>query len=258
MNDLAIGFVGGGRVARIILEGLRRAGAQFSRVSIVEPDPQVRELLRKSLPSLPIAEGGPVEVAGEPLIFIAIHPPAYEAALAALRPHMRKDSVVVSLAPKRSIAAIKDALGGFGRIVRMIPNAPSIINRGYNPICFSPELEEGGRVVVREVLGLLGTVPEVPEDHLEAYAVVAGMGPTYLWFQLEELKRLGIEFGLPESDAARAVAFMAEGAARTLHESGLTPEQVMDLVPVRPLASCEDSIREFYRKGLKPLYAKLK
>jgi pyrroline-5-carboxylate reductase len=258
MNSLSLGFVGGGRVTRFLLEGFRRGGAQFSQAIVSDPAPKVMELLKRSLPGLPIREGGPAEVSQASILFIAVHPPAYEAVLASVRPHVRKDSVVVSLAPKVTISAITQALGGFGRIVRMIPNAPSIICQGYNPICFSTGLPELERKTLRELFNLLGHSPEVPESHLEAYAIVAAMGPTYLWFQLEELKRLGIEFGLPEPEAAGAVSAMAEGALHTLFKSGLRADEVMDLIPVRPLASCEEAIRNMYRQALEPLYARLK
>jgi pyrroline-5-carboxylate reductase len=258
MNSRSLGFVGGGRVARILLEGLRRGGAQFSQVIVVDPAPDVLALLKRSLPGLPIREGGMAEVSQASILFIAVHPPAYETVLASLCPHVEQASVVVSLAPKITIAAMTQALGGFDRLVRMIPNAPSIINHGYNPVCYSPGLDEPERETVRELFELLGSAPEVPESHLEAYAIIAAMGPTYLWFQLEELKRLGMEFGLPGPDATHAVSAMAEGALRTLFESGLTADKVMDLIPVRPLASCEETIRDMYRKALVPLYARLK
>jgi pyrroline-5-carboxylate reductase len=258
MNSLSLGFIGGGRVTRILLEGLRHGGAHFSQVVVADPAPEVLELVKQSLPGLPIHKGGMAEVSRVSILFIAVHPPAYETVLASLSPHVEQASVVVSLAPKITIAAMTKALGGFDRLVRMIPNAPSIINRGYNPVCYSPGLRGPERESVRELFGLLGSAPEVPESHLEAYAIIAAMGPTYLWFQLEELKRLGMQFGLPEPDATHAVSAMAEGALRTLFESGLTADKVMDLIPVRPLASCEEAIREMYRKALEPLYAKLK
>ena len=83
------------------------------------------------------------------------------------------------------------------------------------------------------------------------------MGPTYLWFQLELLRSLGIDFGLSETAARHAVARMAHGAVSTLLESDLPPEQVLDLVPVKPLGGDEAAITAIYRSRLEPLYAKL-
>jgi pyrroline-5-carboxylate reductase len=98
----------------------------------------------------------------------------------------------------------------------------------------------------------------VPEEQLEAYAVLTAMGPTYLWFQLYELQTIGVSFGLAEAAAAEGVRAMADGAVALMAESGLQPADVMDLVPVKPLGNDEASIRECYGKRLKGMYAKLK
>jgi pyrroline-5-carboxylate reductase len=51
---------------------------------------------------------------------------------------------------------------------------------------------------------------------------------------------------------------MVCGAARTLLESGLTPAEVMDLIPVKPLAEMEPQVSEMYRTRLPGLYQKIK
>ena len=48
---------------------------------------------------------------------------------------------------------------------------------------------------------------------------------------------------------------MVCGAARTLLESGLPPAEVMDLIPVKPLAEMEPQVIEMYRTRLPALLA---
>jgi len=165
---------------------------------------------------------------------------------------------VVSLMPKLSIAQIRSSLNGFDRVVRMIPNAPSIVGKGYNPMAFSPSLPKQDSERIQSLVDPLGACPVVPEEQLEAYAVLTAMGPTYLWFQLYELQTLGTSFGLSEAAAAEGVRAMTDGAVALMAESGLPPTDVMDLVPVKPLGDDEATIRECYEKRLKGMYAKLK
>jgi pyrroline-5-carboxylate reductase len=143
-------------------------------------------------------------------------------------------------------------------VARVIPNAPSIVGEGYNPVAFSRDCATEAKGDLISLLRILGECPEVPEDTLEAYAILTGMGPTYLWFQLVELMRLSETFGLDGEEAAEATCQMTAGAAKTLRESGLSPEEVIDLIPVRPLADDEDAIREIYRTKLSALYRKLR
>ena len=51
---------------------------------------------------------------------------------------------------------------------------------------------------------------------------------------------------------------MVVGAVKTMYESGMPPEEVMDLVAVKPLKEHEESIRDIYRMNLEAIYMRLK
>ena len=102
-----------------------------------------------------------------------------------------------------TIDTLSARLGGFDRIVRMIPNAPSIINRGYNPMAFSAAFDEKEKKGLYDFFKVLGDCPEVEEEKLEAYAVLTAMGPTYFNFQLDELQKLGESFGLTQREVQK-------------------------------------------------------
>lgn len=73
---------------------------------------------------------------------------------------------------------LKDMLDGFDGLARMIPNACSIVNSGYNPICFSSAIPESEKQELINWLSGLGECPEVAGEKLEAYAMLTGIGPT--------------------------------------------------------------------------------
>ena len=108
------------------------------------------------------------------------------------------------------------------------------------------------------MLSPLGECPEVAETKLEGYALLTGMGPTYLWFQLQALREVATGFGLSDAEIAPALKRMVCGGTRTLLESGLTPAEVMDLIPMKPLAEMEAQVSELYRTRLPALYQKIK
>lgn len=148
-------------------------------------------------------------------------------------------------------------LGGHARLARQNPNAPSIVDQGYNPIAFAAGLPPADRDALLALLQPLGATPEVDEGTLEAYALISAMGPTYLWFQFDLLRRMAIDFSLSESAAREAVAAMVHGTAATLLEAEVPTETVLDLVPVKPLAADETTISELHCSRLAPLYARL-
>ena len=140
----------------------------------------------------------------------------------------------MSLAPKISLATLSSGCGTT-RVARMIPNAPSIIGQGYNPIAFGPGCDAGVRAALSTFVAPWGQAPEVAEEHLEAYAILTGMGPTYFWYQWDALREVVRGLGLGHADVDAALRAMVSGSLATLLDSGLTPASVMDLVPVKPL-----------------------
>jgi pyrroline-5-carboxylate reductase len=258
MKFKSLGFIGGGRITNIILEGLARKEKQPEKVFVSETNPEVSAKLQARYPSLDMSAGDVKGPASATLVFIALHPPAVMATLDGIKKHLHEDAIIVSLAPKLSITQLSSGLGGFSRIVRMIPNAPTVINKGYNPTAFSPTFTREEKKEIRKFMEILGDCPEVDEEHLEAYAILTAMGPTYLWFQLEELKSLGMSFGLSAKEAEKALGKMVKGAVKTLFDSNRSATEVMDLVPVKPIGEEEGTIRNIYQSKLNALYTKLK
>lgn len=253
-----IGFIGGGRITRIFLGGWKRAGAMPADIVVGDPNADTLARLKADFSGITAAGGDNRKAAAQTVVFLAVHPPVMMAALAELRGAVPSNTLVVSLAPKFTMARLAEALGGHAHIARIIPNAPSLIGAGFNPMVFGEAVPPAERAALRDLLAPLGDCPEVAEPKLEAYALVSAMGPTYLWFQLEALRELGRSFGLDDADLAPALKRMVCGATRTLLESGLTPEQVMDLIPVKPFAEDQAAIRDCYRKRLPPLFEKIK
>ena len=79
------------------------------------------------------------------------------------------------LAPKFTVGKLTELLGGFARVARVIPNAPSVVNFGFNPVAFAPVLGANHKREISELLAPLGECPEVAEEKLEAYAVLTAM-----------------------------------------------------------------------------------
>jgi pyrroline-5-carboxylate reductase len=258
MTERAIGFIGGGRVCRILLAGLKRVGRLPSTIVVSDQDPAVLERLRKEFPTITALPNANGQAASQDLVFLGLHPPAMGAGMAEIGSKLKKGAVLISLAPKWPMAKMSQALGGFSRLARAIPNAPSLVNRGYNPICFSDALASSERQEIRDLFANWGEAPEVPEESLEAYAIIAAMGPTYLWYQLYQLAELGGSFGLTPQAASTAVQAMVKGALSTMTDAGLTPSEVMDLVPVKPLSGIETTVKDAYVSTLSGLHRKLK
>jgi pyrroline-5-carboxylate reductase len=258
MNTKSIGFIGGGRITKIILHGWKRAKKLPSRIVVTDTTADILNNLKKEFPTIETAVINPTMPAGCDIVFIALHPHVIGDILQEIKSFIKPTALVVSLAPKISIDKISERLGGFKNIARIIPNAPSYINKGYNPVSFSPAISKEAKRITLELFGPLGDIPEVTEELLEAYALFTGMGPTYFWFQLYELQELIKSFGLSQQAIQDGLPKMLNGTVKTMFESGLASDDVMNLIPIKPLSEKEAIIKGFYKNRLTALYNKLK
>ncbi len=201
MKEKSLGFIGGGRVARIILGGLKKAGRMPAQIVASDTNPDVLKKLQSGFPAVQAVLNNNREPASQDLVFLGLHPPAISGSLADLKDCLKPGAILISLAPKLTIDKLTNGLGGFDRIVRLIPNAASIIGEGFNPIVFSGALNQVEKEEIKTLLSTLGKCPEVAENKLEAYAIVTAMGPTYLWFQWQELRNLAESFGMTSAEA---------------------------------------------------------
>jgi len=253
----SIGFLGGGRIVRIMLTAWQKKCSLPRRIIVSENDGAIRERLKAEFPSVEAVTDCTL-VAGCDIVFMALHPPAAKTVLPELKLSLNPKAVLVSLAPVLTSVKIGGMLGGFNRIARMIPNAPSIIGKGYNPVWYAPSLGKPECELLDGLFSPLGDTPVVSEDALEAYAILSAMGPTYFWFQLFQLIELGQSFGLEREAATEAVCRMICGAAGTIYKGKLSPEQILDLIPVNPLAEDEPAVKKIYQERLTALYNKIK
>lgn len=98
---------------------MNRLSSQFKSINTVENSKQVAE---------------------QDVVFLALYPQAIPEALKDIKGSLRANAIIISLAPKPPITKLSGMLGGSQRIARPLPCAPSIVNKGYNPVVLSPSL----------------------------------------------------------------------------------------------------------------------
>jgi len=258
MKTKSIGFIGGGRITKIFLVAFKKAGVTIDQVRVFDPQEAELGVLKRQFPDIVSSSNDISEAAAADIVFLAVHPPKIIETLNNIKEKLKPDSIIISLAPKVTIQKMMDALGGFSNIARINPSASSIINKGLNPVCFSPSMSHEKREMVIELMAPLGTMPEIAEHKVEAYAMISAMGHTYFWPQIQKMQELAISFGMDESEAKSVITEMLNGTSDTLFKSGLSYAEVVDLVPVKPLHEVESTINGYFEEYLTALFNKIK
>lgn len=257
MQHKTIGFIGGGRVTGIFLKGWARAQQLPASITVSDPNAELLAKLKARFPSIATTASN-ADAAAKDIIFLAVHPPVVADAATQIKAGLPAESILVSLAPKFTFGKLTTLLGGFNRLARIIPNAPSVVGAGFNPVAFAPTLPAGDRAEVTSLLAPLGECPEVAQEKLEAYALFTARGPTYFWFQFYELRRFAETSGLTIEEAQCGLEAMVAGALKTMTAAGLAREEVMDLIPVKAPGEMEAPVTEVFRKQLPAILEQIK
>ena len=251
-----IGFIGGGRITKIFLQGFRNAGLKFESVKVFEPNADTLENLVSVFPQIEKSENA-VAAASQQIVFLAVHPPVMVETLQNIKVAVSESTTVISLAPKITLDKMASVLPT-KKLVRIIPNATSFINDGFNPVSFQSEMDSTEKKHILKLLKKLGKTMEVEESKLEAYAIVSAMLPTYFWFQWNEMEKIALETGLSEKEAKKAIQQTLKKAWKLYYKSDLTPAEVMDLIPVKPIGENEAEIKNILDTKLIGLFGKIK
>lgn len=277
MQFSRIACIGGGRIVRAFLGGLIRASSDEQRYSILDPDSAAREALSRTISRVRPATGAMISLdyidsieqcMESDLIILAVPGSAASSVLQALGEALRNrsskfslehvDKIFLSFVPKLNFSTMHALLGEKARIIRMNPNAASLVGAGFNPVAFSETISEEEKTAFLAFVRPLGVSSVTREENLERYAMISAMGPTYFLFQMHELMRLGEHFGLSAEEAKTAVVSMTRGTAALAALEDYAESEILDLIPSKPLAKEEDTIRAIYERILPPIYEKLK
>ena len=74
MKLSSIGFIGGGRITKIILQALANKQIELSSVQVCDTNPEVLKALQQQFPKIQITDSGELASKHE-IVVIALHPP---------------------------------------------------------------------------------------------------------------------------------------------------------------------------------------
>ena len=164
------------------------------------------------------------------VVVLAVKPQALDALLTQVAPALDSRKLVISVAAGVPIAAIERRLGAGARIVRAMPNTPSLVGAGACAISPGAHATEADLELAQTLFGAVGITTVVEEGLLDAVTGLSGSGPAYIFLIIEALSDAGVKVGLPRYTALKLAAQTVLGSARLLIETGAHPGQLKDQV----------------------------
>jgi pyrroline-5-carboxylate reductase len=223
---MSVTFIGGGNMATALIGGMIARGHSAAEFRVVEPYAAQREKLAARFAGIALHEAtGADAVRGADLVVVAVKPQQMREAATALAPHIAASSpVVLSIAAGIRLVDLARWLGGYGRLVRAMPNTPALIGKGISGAYAAPDVDAGGRALAAEVLEAGGEMLWVEKEAmLDGVTGVSGSGPAYVFYFLEACEDAARELGFSPEDARRLAYATFSGAVALAQQSESPP-----------------------------------
>jgi len=207
-----VALVGAGAMGGALLKGWIETGAvDLAASAVFEPRPSA------SLEALARAAGVPLNPPAEPrfdVLVLAVKPQT----LAEASPYapIAREALVLSILAGGSLAAISSVFGT-SRIIRVMPNLPSMVGAGASGIFAPASLSDADRGVAAALMGAVGEIVFVDsEAAIDAVTAISGSGPAYFFLLAEALEEAARDLGLPPETAAALARQTLIGAGAVL------------------------------------------
>jgi len=214
MSEYQLGIIGAGNMAEAIVRGVIQAGVlPPDQIIAADPSEQRRAVFERIGTDVTDNNATP---AAQPRVLLAVKPQMMDDVLEGIADSTRPDAVIISIAAGVPTARLDAALGGKGRIVRVMPNTPMLVGAGVSALCPGPRADDEDMTWVEALLSASGRVLRVDESDMDAVTAVSGSGPAYFFYLAEAMITAGIEEGLSPAAAALLAGATCRGAGEML------------------------------------------
>ena len=226
----AVGLIGAGQMAAALARGWGAAGVVDPARSLASgPRAATRERFTDRTGWPAVADNRAV-VAAADVVVLAVKPHLLAGVCADLRETLAARHLVVSIASGVTLGRLAGWLGESVRLVRVMPNTPSLVGAGAAGFSPGPAATSADADTVRTLFGAVGRAVEVPERLIDAVTGVSGCGPAFVYLMIEALADGGVRAGLPRATAQELAAQTVLGAAKMVLDTGEHPGALKDAV----------------------------
>jgi pyrroline-5-carboxylate reductase len=142
---------------------------------------------------------------------------------AALAPQLAGGPLVLSIAAGIRGADLSRWLGGYGAIVRAMPNTPALIGMGITGLVALAGVSAEQRSAADAVLRAVGQTVWLDDEALiDPVTAVSGSGPAYVFYFLEAMVAAAAEMGLSAQQGRELALATFAGATQLAAQSDET------------------------------------
>lgn len=244
------GFIGCGNMATAMVRGILKAKkAMPGEIMVSRRHMEPLRALHKELGIQITTENREVAMFSD-ILFLAVKPQFYEETIAEIRDFIRKDQIVVTIAPGKTLVWLEKKFEKTVKLIRTMPNTPAMVGEGMMGLCAGELVTEEELHMVEDLCSSFGKTERVTEQLMDVVTSVSSSAPAYVFMFIEAMADAAVADGMPRASAYKFAAQAVLGSAKMVLETGKHPGELKDMV-CSPGGTTIEAVRVLEEKGLR-------
>lgn len=224
-----IGFIGAGNMGGAILGGILNSKIIDNNhiIASAKSDRTIEKIKRDY--NVNVTKNSKEVVEFSDLIVIGVKPEIYDEILEEIK-DLIDDKIIITIAAGKTIEAMEQIIGDDKKIVRTMPNTPSLVGEGMTSLSPNKNISEEELDFVKSIFDSLGKSEVVKEDLIHAVIGASGSSTAYAFMFIEAIADGAVRAGMPRDKAYTFAAQGVLGAAKMVLDTEKHPGELKDMV----------------------------
>ena len=245
-----IGFIGCGNMGGAMLAGILDSGKCTAQEVMVSASSEKSAADKREKYGVTATADNCAVAAFADILFLTVKPQYYAQVIDQIRESVSDDTIIITVAPGKTLTWLAKRFGGAHKIIRTMPNTPSLVKEGMMGMCANSCVTEEDIAVVRDICDGFSRTELVAENLMDVVTAVSGSSPAYVFMFIEAMADAAVAGGMPRSQAYTFAAQAVLGSAKMVLETGKHPGELKDMV-CSPAGTTIQAVRVLEEKGMR-------
>ena len=162
--------------------------------------------------------------------------------------------LLISIAAGIKVERLQEMAGGHSRIIRTMPNTPSLLGLGMTGLYAPTGIEQADRDFAEQMMQAVGkTLWVAQESGINGVIAAAGSAPAYFFLFMQGIAEEAEAMGFSPEQARLLVQQTALGAAAMVEQNPELSLQALREQVTSKGGTTAEAVKTFQEQGLKPL-----
>jgi len=245
---MKITFIGAGNMAEALVSGIiDKKVSSPDKLTVSDISPERLEYFSDKF-GVGTSADNAAAVAEADVAVLAVKPQIFPAVWPELSGGLKPDALVISI--MAGVPSAKIADGQPIRVVRVMPNTPSLVGEGAAGIAPGEFATDEDVKVAEMLMKAVGATVVVRESELDAVTALSGSGPAYVFYLLESMLEAAEQLGMEKETARKLALATVSGAAKLMQHTGEDADALRRKVTSKG-GTTEAAIRTLEENGVK-------